>query len=239
METYENTILKWIGYVLFLVVIAVHVFNIGGSNAESMDTQRTVTFGTYEQDNNPDNGPEAIEWIVLDEKDGKALLLSKYGLDSLPFHSGSDDAAWEKSSLRSWLNTSFMQAAFTPEEQAAIQVTAVSNGAGQGNSMSISSADTQDRVFLLSYAEACKLYFSSNEARLCAPTGYAVARGAWADVGNTVNGQACGSWWLRSPADSLTNALIVDFDGGELFCNIHFDNHIVRPAIWVDLAAAH
>ena len=33
METYENTILKWIGYFLFLVVIAVNVFNIGGSNA--------------------------------------------------------------------------------------------------------------------------------------------------------------------------------------------------------------
>lgn len=239
METYENTILKWIGYVLFLVVIAVHIFNIGGSNAEPMNSLRTVTFGTYEQDNNTDNGPEAIEWLVLEEKDGKALLLSKYGLDSLPFHSGSDDAAWEKSSLRAWLNNDFMKTAFTPDEQAAIQVTAVSNGAGQGNSLSIGSADTRDCIFLLSYAEAWKQYFSSNEARMCAPTNYAVAHGAWADVGNTINGLAGGTWWLRSPADSQMNALIVDFDGGELFCNIHFDNHIVRPALWVDLAAVH
>ena len=239
METYENTILKWIGYVLFLVVIAVHVFNIGGSNAESLAGQRIVTFGTYEQDNKADNGPEAIEWIVLEEKDGKALLLSRYGLDSIPFHSSDEDAAWEKSSLRSWLNIDFMHNAFTPDEQAAIQVTTVQNGADQGNTMSIGSANTQDQVFLLSYAEAYKMYFRSNEARMCAPTDYAVARNAWADVGSMTDGRPSGSWWLRSSADSLMNALIVDFDGGELFCNIHFDNHIVRPAIWVDLAAVH
>ena len=239
METYENTILKWIGYFLFLVVIAVKVFNIGGSNAESLAGHRIVTFGSCEQDNKTDNGPEPIEWIVLDEKDGNALLLSRYGLDSVPFHSEKEDAAWEKSTLRTWLNNDFVKNSFTPEEQAAIRVTAVKNGADQGNSISISSADTQDRVFLLSYAEAFKQYFTSNEARMCAPTDYAVARGAWADAGSTINGRPAGNWWLRSPADSLTNALIVDFDGGELFCNIHFNNHIVRPALWVDLAAVH
>lgn len=239
METYENTILKWIGYFLFLVVIAVNVFNIGGGNAESLAGQRIVTFGSFEQDNKTDNGPEPIEWIVLEEKDGKALLLSRYGLDSVPFHSDNEDAAWEKCTLRTWLNSDFVQNSFTADEQAAIRVTAVKNGADQGNSISIGSADTQDRVFLLSYTEAFKQYFTSNEARMCAPTDYAVARGAWADVGNTTNGRACGSWWLRSSADSLTNALIVDFDGGELFCNIHFNNHIVRPALWVDPAAVH
>ena len=36
-----------------------------------------ITFGTYEQDNNPDNGPEPIEWVVLDVKDHKALVISK------------------------------------------------------------------------------------------------------------------------------------------------------------------
>ncbi len=37
METYEATILKRIGYVLFLVVLAVYFFDIGGSNAETMN----------------------------------------------------------------------------------------------------------------------------------------------------------------------------------------------------------
>ena len=61
METYENTVMKWIGYILFLVVIAVYAFNIGGGSAESLDTQGIVTFGSYEQDNNPENGSEPIE----------------------------------------------------------------------------------------------------------------------------------------------------------------------------------
>lgn len=34
-----------------------------------------VTFGHYEQDNNFDNGPEPIEWRVLEVNDGKATLI--------------------------------------------------------------------------------------------------------------------------------------------------------------------
>ena len=42
----------------------------------------TVSFGSYEQDNNTENGAEAIEWIVLDVEGENVLLLSKYGLDA-------------------------------------------------------------------------------------------------------------------------------------------------------------
>ena len=37
MESYEAAVLRKIGYVLFLVVLAVYVFDIGGSNAETVD----------------------------------------------------------------------------------------------------------------------------------------------------------------------------------------------------------
>lgn len=37
-------------------------------------------FGSYEQDNDTSNGKEDIEWLVLEVKDGKALLISKYAL---------------------------------------------------------------------------------------------------------------------------------------------------------------
>ena len=36
-----------------------------------------VEFGAYEQDNNLKNGKEPIEWMVLDVKNGEALLRSK------------------------------------------------------------------------------------------------------------------------------------------------------------------
>jgi len=37
MESYEATVLKRIGYVLFLIVLAVYIFDIGGSSAETLD----------------------------------------------------------------------------------------------------------------------------------------------------------------------------------------------------------
>ena len=37
MDSYEATVLKRIGYVLFLVVLAVYIFDIGGSNAETVN----------------------------------------------------------------------------------------------------------------------------------------------------------------------------------------------------------
>ena len=40
-----------------------------------------INFGAYEQDNNTSNGKEDVEWLVLEVKDGKALVISKYALD--------------------------------------------------------------------------------------------------------------------------------------------------------------
>ena len=240
METYDNIVLRRIGMILFAIVLAVHIFGIGDAGAEALkagaDTRKIVTMGTFEQDNNPDNGAEAIEWIVLDEQDGKSLLISRYALDSVPYHDGKDDADWEKCSLRGWLNNEFLQSSFTPEEQAAIQTTTVVNGAGQGSAYSIDGgADTQDKLFLLSYREAFQTYFAKQEDRLCAPTEVAKAHGVfYTESEAAVDGSGC-SWWLRSPADALYNALEVEYDGSEMFSNIHFNNTAVRPALWVDL----
>lgn len=54
--------------------------------AEETRVGDTVIFGQYEQDGNLDNGSEPIAWQVLDVQGGKALLMSRYALDCLPFH---------------------------------------------------------------------------------------------------------------------------------------------------------
>lgn len=59
-----------------------------------------VTFGKYEQDGMRSNGPEAIEWLVLDVQEDKALLLSRYALDSMPYHDNYKAVTWETSDLR-------------------------------------------------------------------------------------------------------------------------------------------
>jgi len=83
-----------------------------------------VKFGTYEQDNNYENGKENIEWQVVygSSYDGYAsyvTLISKNALDYRHF----DANYWEYSSLRNWLNNDFLNAAFTPEEQAVLDFT--------------------------------------------------------------------------------------------------------------------
>ena len=42
MESYEVTVLRRIGYVLFLVVLAVYIFDIGGSNAETLNAGNMI-----------------------------------------------------------------------------------------------------------------------------------------------------------------------------------------------------
>lgn len=77
-----------------------------------------VTYGSYEQDNNKENGKEKIEWIVLKVQNNRALLLSKYCLESKTIiGSYRNDVTWENSDLYEWLNTEFVEVAFSNEEK--------------------------------------------------------------------------------------------------------------------------
>ena len=93
--------------------------------------------------------------------------------------------------------------------------------------------NTQDKVFLLSYAEAGK-YFVSNSARQCEATEYAKAQGAYV---SSSNGNSW--WWLRSPVKNAQKAAHANFEGG-IFADGTLVNNArgaVRPAIMVDLNA--
>ena len=84
----------------------------------------SVTFGSYEQDNDIGNGSEPMEWIVLDHQDGRTLLLSKYGLDGIWYNTDRVDVTWENCNLRRWLNTDFYNMAFDDtEKELIVQVT--------------------------------------------------------------------------------------------------------------------
>lgn len=189
-----------------------------------------VAFGAYEQDNNTSNGKEDIEWLVLEVKDGKALVISKYALDRKPYNASYTDVTWETCTLRKWLNKEFINAAFSADEKAMIPTVTVPSDKNPDYSTNPGNA-TQDQVFLLSIAEANK-YCSSDSARRCEPTDYAVANGAWeSDSGNCW-------WWLRSPGYVQNFAAIV-YDCGDVnFYDYYYDsiNDIaVRPALWIDL----
>ena len=195
-----------------------------------------VIFGQYEQDNNPDNGSEPIEWIVLDVQDGKTLLLSKYALDTVQYNKDWIDMTWEKCSLRTWLNTDFLGKAFNEQEQSAVLMTQVDNSDAQRKNEynTTSGKNTDDRVFLLSHHEAFDLYFTSDEARMCVPTDYAIGKGAGVSDECQINGRATASWWLRSPAGRQHMVSCVFNTGSDGTYSTDDSTVVVRPALWVN-----
>ena len=205
-------------------------------NRPSVSVNDILTFGRYEQDGIRGNGAEDIEWLVLDVQGNKALLLSRYALDSQPYNSAYGKTTWEACTLRSWLNSTFFDAAFTAEEKASILVTEVDNGASQNNSEWHTKGcnNTEDMVFLLSYNDTDR-YFDDRDARICTPTNYAVSMGA--DTRTLDDGVTDAAWWwLRSPGENETQASFVNFDGTR-YTNAVGNGYLsVRPAIWVEIA---
>ena len=193
----------------------------------------TVFFGAYEQDNNTSNGKEDVEWLVLEVKDGKALVVSKYALDCKQYNTSNTDVTWETCTLRKWLNNDFINAAFSSYEKAMIPTVTVSADENPDYSTNPGNA-TQDQVFLLSITEANK-YFGSDSARQCKPTDYAFANGAYV---NSVNGNCW--WWLRSPGVtqySAHSAAYVHSSGDvyEFGSDVDIGTSAVRPAMWITM----
>ena len=189
----------------------------------------TVYLGSFEQDNNPENGKERIEWIVLDNDGEKALLISRYGLEVKAYNETYGKITWENCTLRAWLNEEFYNDAFTEEEQERILTTRVKaednmvTGTEAGN-------NTKDRIFLLSISEA-GTYFGSNKARQCFCTEYVKGQ----DIYLSEYNNACW-WWLRSPGQNTSNAACVCDDGtvtadGD---NVDLYDTAVRPVLWVN-----
>lgn len=190
----------------------------------------TVFFGAYEQDNNTSNGKEDVEWLVLEVKDGKALVVSKYALDCKQYNTSNTNVTWETCTLRKWLNTDFINSAFSSDEKAKIPTVTVSADKNPGYSANPGNA-TQDQVFLLSITEANK-YFNSTGARQCEPTDYAVANGTW----ESDSGNFCW-WWLRSCGYGQGSAARVSGSGivSSAGYDVDYNNGAVRPAMWISL----
>ena len=195
----------------------------------------TLVFGTYEQDNDTTNGKEDIEWLVLTKENNKILVVSDKALDCKPYNQSRDYVTWETCSLRNWLNNDFINAAFTAEERAMIPTVTVSADMNPEYNTNPGNA-TKDRVFLLSIVETEK-YFTSDEARKCVPTEYAISNGAYTSDSYTKGGKVTCWWWLRSPGNSQSYAAYV-LAGGSVYGYGHRVNNdytSVRPALWISI----
>lgn len=173
-----------------------------------------LSFGRYEQDGNTENGPEPIEWIILDIRDGEMLLLSRYMLDTVQYSdSVSSDLSWESSLLHSWLNETFFASAFSDSEK----ITLRSSG--------------PDPVFVLTLEEL-QVYLPSISDCRAVPTAYAISQDAWK------NCVGYGYWWLKDVNPKAGIAQFVTSDGSPAWYYVNAHRRCVRPAIRINPLSA-
>ena len=212
-----------------------------------------VLYGHYEQDNNMSNGKEPIAWIVLDydAENNRALLLSEYIIDFRQFHSTTPYPTWEKSDIRAWLNSDFLNNAFSEDEKKSMITTTVkTNGNDElvtydekdGHSYSRhvgGGNDTQDKLFLLSLEEVIEYrgydslgsYIDTYESDDYAMFGFSTKYTKY-----VADGYCDDAWWLRSPDGYEDSVCQIGEHGGLSGEYIEVSHGAgIRPAFWLDL----
>ena len=196
---------------------------------------------TYQDDNDYVSGKiywfkyEPISWTILTQESGKALILCDMIIDSQDFdyENGTYSNNYERSTIRSWLNDTFYNTAFNESQKEIILTTTVDNSAKSTGSDSnpYVCGDTNDEIFLLSYAEAAK-YLSTNELRIKKTTDYAKSQNAC--TGTTSLHFGNGYWWLRSPSPHFNNyEYYVDFDGSLYTYKAYYTLVGIVPALQI------
>ena len=187
-----------------------------------------IQFGRYLQSDPYGKTPEPIEWRVLAVENGKALLLSEQCLENVRYHEALVPSTWASCTLRKWCNETFLQEAFTPEEQAQLLETTLNNPENKQFDVA-GCEDTTDRIFALSIDEL-ERYLPDKKERMAPATEVAKNHGAYVypDTGNAI-------WWLRSPGCNEINASRVSVGGS--VCGLIYDDarphRAVRPAMWI------
>ena len=212
------------------------------TDGNGVTTWDCIYFGNYYQSNSSTKEP--IKWRVLSVNGNDAFLLADQNLDAKPYNEEYTDVTWATCTLRTWLNDTFLNTAFTSAEQAAIKDTTVLNEDNLYNGTE-GGENTIDKVYLLSIAEASNTAYGFNgefradsETREAKNTAYAKECGAATWMGTEYEGN--GEWWLRSPGDDSNSASSVSKDGygDDYGYDVYYDIDAVRPALHLNLSSS-
>jgi hypothetical protein len=182
---------------------------------------------------------EPISWTILEQSDGKALILCDMIIDA---HRYDDDKNnYVDSEIRAWLNGNFIDTAFGELQKEVILVTEVDNSsktvADYSGNHPYLCENTNDKVFLLAKSDIknADYGFNGEADRKKTATAYAIANGAYVDS----NGGAW--WWLRTPTYDYTRpdksdlAHNIKVSGAIHSSNVYLTTGGVVPAMWIAL----
>lgn len=248
--------------VLALSAVPVHPVTVFGaaeteitlSNPSTVNGATTwdcVEFGRYWQKDtngdgtaNDDDDMTPIKWRVLSVSDDEVFLMADQCLDWLTYddpYNNRNEADWQASFLREWLNSRFYNSAFNAEEMNAIKIVTVKpdNNPETGTE---GSAETQDKLYILSCSDIKNTAYgfdadtgSESVTRRAQKTDFAktMTKLSFKDVNDT-------GYWLRTPGNSLSNAMTTESDGSIKDPNgISVDSSKgVRPVMHVSLSSS-
>jgi hypothetical protein len=119
-----------------------------------------------------------FNWRVLERKGNTALIITEGIIEKGPYHTKKEGTTWEKSGVRGFLNSKFLDKFDSKDKAKIIEVTNQNPDNPWYKTMSASIAipgvtahdsrggnPTKDKIFLLSIDEVCR-YFGDSTARL-------------------------------------------------------------------------
>lgn len=188
-----------------------------------------ICFGKYYF--GADGELKPLQWKVIRIKENRALMLSSFVIEQMPYADEIVDTPWKESVIRSWLNEKFFNDYFSEEEQKMIIETEIPNP-GNDAYNTAESSNTLDKIFLFSLNDV-RRYYEFDIDRIAHPTGHAKARGVYE------NEETKGAyWWLRSNGGNMYNASVVNFSGYVFDYGFYVNSEEfgIRPALWIDLS---
>lgn len=181
-------------------------------------------------------GSIPMPWVVLDKKDGKALVISKFIIDCQAYHNIFYKVHWNDCSAYKWLNREYAPRYFTDEEQQRIHPVYISK-TDDALYMEETENTVKNSLFFLSMEEAGK-YFRTQDQRRARISAFGKRKIMWASF------DVYAHWWLRTYSKDPVGASHVKLDGemtvhgGTILSNGYdefYDHFGVRPAMYINL----
>lgn len=155
---------------------------------DSVSRWDCIYFGRYPQSDASGATSDPIKWRVTKVNGNRIWMISDTKLDIQQFHTSNTVVSYANSYMKKWLNSTFLNKAFTAAEQGALI------DAGNGKVQLISESEVSNSIF----------GFVSQASRCAKNTNYTIKKfqslGVSSSSVNTGNGIYYGAYWLRESA---------------------------------------
>ena len=221
--------------VVLVCLISAPVSAASPDKPADLNVGDTFFFGRYEQDGNTKNGPEPVEWKVLDKEGPYLYLLSVYGLDAIPYQNKiAEHRFYGDSAIRWWMNNDFYTGAFTQSEKNCIKLIPFNQITWKKD---VGVPVEKDRIMAVDYValmniNLVKEYLKYDFDMVCEPSPYArkkVKKSEWFDE------YGYGVWWISGSGDyAITSVVSQHFGIKEKAWPTNDVNVLARPVIIID-----